>query len=129
MSTLRWMHPGLLTAVALACGGSPPVEPPAPDPRRDSIDVEVINQNYYEANIYAIYGGSLRRRVGHVRGTGTRTNFVIPWHPRSLAFEIDFVIGPGTYLSDRVDVARGDAVELTIPPNIDESGFFRRVIK
>ena len=93
----------------------------------DLIDVEVINQNYYDANIYAIYGEAERRWVGNVPGVGTRSSFVLPWYPRTLAFEIDFVVGPGVFISDRVDVARGDAVQLTVPPNILASGFFRRL--
>jgi hypothetical protein len=129
MSTL---HLGTWTAVvvaALGCGGSQPVHDASPESFSvpDSIDVEVINQNYYDANIYAIYGEAERRWVGNVPGVGTRSSFVLPWYPRTLAFEIDFVVGPGVFISDRVDVARGDAVQLTVPPNILASGFFRRL--
>jgi hypothetical protein len=42
-------------------------------------------------------------------------------------FEISFLISGAEYVSHPLEVSRGEHVELRLPPNIDESGFFRRV--
>lgn len=92
----------------------------------ESIIVNVVNENYYDARIHALYVGGQRRSLGTLAGNGGRTRAVINWEPRSLAFEIQLVTEGSAYLSQEVDVPAGDSVEVRVPANINASGFFRR---
>lgn len=114
--------------VALACGGGNAVnvERDAFPTPPDSVFVRIINDTYYDARVRAVYEGGLRYPMGTIGGNRTQEEISIPWQPRSLAFEIQLIIGPGTFYSDEVDVAAGDLVELRLPPNIESSGLFRR---
>jgi hypothetical protein len=38
------------------------------------------------------------------------------------------VISGAAYVTHPIDVTRGESLELRLPPNIDASGFFRRVV-
>lgn len=93
----------------------------------DNIVVDAINDNYYDARIHAIYGGSQRHTLGTVPGNGGETTVSLKWQPEALTFEVTFIIDGRTYLSQSRDVIRGERFELRLPPNIDQSGFFRRV--
>jgi hypothetical protein len=96
-------------------------------PAGESIIVHAVNENYYDARIHAVYDGGQRRSLGTVAGNGGRARSVIAWEPRSLAFEIQLVTEGSIYISQAVDVAAGDSIEVRVPSNIKESGFFRRV--
>jgi hypothetical protein len=115
-----------LTLFALGCAGQA-VEPGASPAGADSIVVEAINENYYDARIHAVYDGGQRHPLGTIAGNGGHAEVALGWEPRSLVFEISFVIGGAAYESLPLDVARGDRVEVRVPPNIESSGFFRRV--
>ena len=106
-------------AMRVAQGGDPAF--------REDVSVRVINDNYYSARIRAVYDGGNRYIIGTVESHRTADDFVIPWQPKMLWFEIDLIVGPGLYLSDRVHVEPGDLVELRLPPDLEQSGFFRRV--
>lgn len=93
----------------------------------DSVYVEVINENFYDARVHAVYDGGHRHTLGTIHGNGGRREVALGWQPRPLTFEISFVIGGTAYVSYPVDVVRGDIVEVRLPPNIEASGFFRRV--
>lgn len=95
--------------------------------RRDSIHVDAVNENYYDARIHAVYAGGQRRSMGTVAGNGGRVRMALAWEPRSLAFEIVFVTDGAAYVSLPVDVAAGESVEVRVPMNISGSGFFRRM--
>jgi hypothetical protein len=95
--------------------------------RPDSIFVAALNEHFYDARVHAVYDGGQRRSLGTIPGNGGRSLTALPWEPRALIFEISFVIGGTAYISQPLDVTRGERVDLTLPPNIDESGFFRRV--
>jgi len=109
-----------------ACAGGREMDRAAPA-TSDSIYIETLNENFYEARIHAVYKGGQRRSLGTIAGNGGRARIGIPWEPRALTFEVLFVISGSAYVSYPVDVSRGEAIELRLPPNIDESGFFRRV--
>jgi hypothetical protein len=51
----------------------------------------------------------------------------LAWEPRALVFDVLLVTDGATYVSHPVDVAPGESVEVRVPSNISESGFFRRV--
>ena len=93
----------------------------------DSVFVEVTNDHFYEARVHAIYDGGQRFSLGTIAGNGNHAQVAIGWQPRSIVFEINFVVGAGVYLSYPVEAAPGDVIEVRVPPNIEASGFFRRV--
>jgi hypothetical protein len=95
--------------------------------QRDSIAVDVVNDNYYEARIHAVYTGGQRRSLGTIAGNGGKTRMALMWEPRSLVFEVAFVTDGSAYVSLPVDVAAGESVEVRVPMNISGSGFFRRL--
>lgn len=100
---------------------------PSKYPIGDSIFVEVINDNYYDARVHVIYQGGARHTVGTVTGNARQAAVAIPWQPRALVIEIALIVGTGVYQSIALDVTAGDVVEVRIPPNLDVSAFFRRV--
>ncbi|MBI4419263.1 MAG: hypothetical protein HY560_00410 [Gemmatimonadetes bacterium] len=93
----------------------------------DSVVVEVVNDNFYDARIHAAYDGGHRLSLGTIAGNGNRAEVTIPWEPRPIVFQILFIIGGTAYVSHPVEVERGDIIEVRLPRNIDMSGFFRRV--
>lgn len=118
----------LATCIGAGCGRIPGI-PGGAGGRApaDSIVVDVLNENYYAARIHAIYEGGQRRSIGTIPGNGGQARVALAWEPRSLIFEVLLVTEGSTYLSDPVDVAAGQAIDLRVPSNIRGSGFFRRV--
>lgn len=112
---------------ATACAGRQNVDPNIPAGEADSVFVETINDNYYDARVHAVYSSGTRRTLGTIPGNGGKGEAAIPWEPRELVFEISFVIAGTAYVTYPIDVTRGESFELRLPPNIDASGFFRRV--
>jgi hypothetical protein len=110
-----------LLLIAVACAGRRGA------PVGESIVVTVVNENYYDARVHALYEGGQRRSLGTIAGNGGRGRSVINWEPRSLAFEIQLITQGSAYISQAVDVPAGDSVEVRVPANINESGFFRRI--
>lgn len=100
---------------------------PSDAPVPDSIFVEVINDNYYDARVHIIYESGARYSVGTIGGNTRQAAVALPWQPRALVIEIALIVGSGVYRSDALDVAAGDVVEVWVPPNLDVSVFFRRV--
>lgn len=95
--------------------------------RRDSIAVDVVNENFYDARIHAVYTGGQRRSMGTIAGNGGKARMALLWEPRSLVFEVVFVTDGAAYASLPVDVPAGESIELRVPMNISGSGFFRRL--
>ena len=124
----------VLTAVALlplavACSrGDKPVvlvgEAPAVP---DSVTVEVVNDNYYDARVYAVYVGGAKHPLGTISSYKTESGLRIPWLPRPLVFEVHLVTGFETYLSYEIDVFSGDYVQLRLPANFEVSDSFRKI--
>lgn len=128
------MSPYIATAVAFALLGTAcargqdvQVDDAALPALPDSVFVEVTNDHFYDARIHAIYDGGQRHALGTIHGNGGHTEVALGWQPRPLSFWISFIIGGQAYVSHPVDVGRGDVVEVRLPPNIESSGFFRRV--
>ena len=122
----------LLAAALLGagCAGQRTIDTVMPEAESpaDSIYVETFNDNFYEARVHAIWGGGMRRPMGTIPGNGGHSEVALPWEPRELVFEISFIVGGTTYVTHPIDAIRGEHLELRLPPNIDASGFFRRVI-
>jgi hypothetical protein len=118
-----------LALVGAACGprSAVRVEPAAALTAPDSVFVEIINDNYYDVRVHMIYEGGSRHSLGTIAGNRRQGAISILWQPRPLVAEVTVIIGGGVYLSDKVDVAAGDVVQIRVPPNIESSTFFRRV--
>jgi hypothetical protein len=95
----------------------------------DSITIDVINDHYYEARVYAVYAGGSRHALGTVRSNHREEGIAVPWRARSLAFEVHLVVGFESYLSHEITVERGDYIQLRVPQNIRNSGSFTRLPK
>jgi hypothetical protein len=93
----------------------------------DSIYVEAHNENFYDARVHAIFTGGQRRSLGTIPGNGGHSRTALPWEPRSLVFEVVFIIDGAAYESYPVDVARSQSIALRLTPNMSQSGYFRRV--
>ena len=92
----------------------------------DSIYVQVINDHFSDARIYALYEGGARYTLGLVVGKTKGQLTPILWQPRGLQFEVSFIATEGVYYSDELLLEPGDVIQMTIPPNIATSAFFRR---
>lgn len=98
------------------------------EPREpEIIVVEAYNENFYDARVHAVFAGGQRRSLGTIAGNGGRTQTTLAWEPHALVFEISFLISGAEYVSHPLEVSRGEHVELRLPSNIEDSGFFRRV--
>ena len=77
------------------------------------ISLEVDNQNFYDATIYAVRPG-LRQRVGYVTGE-QKSTFSFRWPDGDLRLEID-LLAVGSYYTQVMDVQQGDELQLTVLP-------------
>ena len=121
----------LLGATALLCAAcsrreTPVVVGSAPE-LNDSVTVEVVNDNYYDVRVYAVYGSSTRHALGTIASHHRSEGIGIPWSPRRLSFEVHLVVGFESYVSHDIAVERGDYIQLRVPPNIAHSGSFTRL--
>ncbi len=101
-------------SAAFACGGrSGSGAPVRPADEREEISVEVQNQNFYQATVYAYRAGS-RKRLGVVESQRTRS-FEFVWITGDLRFLIDFFAN-GCILTEPLPVDRGDDLLLILEP-------------
>lgn len=115
------------TAACAAAAGLLGRNDPDAEEEPDNITIAITNDNFYDARIHAQYDGGHRYSLGTVAGNGQQAEVMIRWEPRPITFEIMLIISGAVYLSYPVQVLPGDTVEIRLPPNIDASGFFRRV--
>jgi hypothetical protein len=94
-------------ALLAACGASRQAATATPqtDLDRNELMVEVENQNFYDATIYALDGGH-RQRLGRVNGKTTES-FTFRWPQHRLRMVIDFT-GAGSIVSDELPVSPGE---------------------
>ena len=113
MSTRRHFIVAMLGLALVACGGSKSRTAPAPQPRTS---LRVENQGFSDMTIYAIRSGQ-RVRLGNAPGNST-TTFTIPpnliFGATPLRFLADPIGGRVTPVSERINVAPGDEVNLVI---------------
>lgn len=117
-----------LAGAIAACGGSREIEVRhAATPQvNDSIYVQVVNDHFSDARVYALYDAGARYPLGLVVGKTKGRLTPILWQPRAIQFEISFIATEGVYYSDELLLEPGDVIQVTIPPNIATSAFFRR---
>ena len=92
--------------------------------RPDSVLLEVQNLNFSDARLYALRDGQ-RISLGRVGGKQD-ARFTIPWRfNQDLRIEINLLAGP-TCVTERLQVDRGDILELQISGVFSQSTFCRR---
>ena len=80
----------VLAAAGFGCGSQ---RSPLGDPAEARIQIEVLNRNFQDATIHAIWPGN-RRRLGTVIGI-TTAEYRLPWTASDiLQIEIDLLAGP-----------------------------------
>lgn len=106
-----------VTLVAGACahlpgrGQSAELDEPVPQ----HVTLEVENQNFYGATIYALQPGE-RRRIGWVEGFSEET-FAFKWSALDMRIEIA-LLSAGSYYTQPMDVTAGDELRLVILPTL-----------
>jgi hypothetical protein len=111
--------PLILVVAAIPACAVLPGRSSAPDPDEEAIPreitLEVDNQNFHDATLYAIRSGE-RRRIGNVSGLKTgRFSFV--WSDLDLRVEIH-LLSVGSYFTRPIMIEPGDGVKLTVQPNL-----------
>ncbi len=94
--------------------------------QRQSRDVtmDVVNQNFYDATLYAVWMNGHRQRIGTVQGNG-KSSFTFPWRGNDLQIEI-LLLSVGSYFTQPMMVDRGDELELVIEPGLDKRARIKR---
>lgn len=113
---MRTRVPSLaLTLFVLGCSrGAPSTDPEPLFTADDRLSVEVENQNFYPATVYAYRPGA-RVRLGTVENANTAT-FRFDWPvPGDLRFLVDY-LSVGCQLSDPLAVGPGDELMLILEP-------------
>jgi hypothetical protein len=80
--------------------------------------VRVENQSFTDATVY-VWQSSQRLRLGFVTATSTQTMQIpqsVIFGPTPLRFQVDFLAGNRSPLSESITVTPGDTVILQIPP-------------
>jgi hypothetical protein len=88
-------------------------------PEAEVTTIRVRNQSFLDHNIYVIYGGGARARLGNVNGNSTAVLRIPPSFIQPgglLRFLADPIGSNLTPVSDQIIVSPGDEVQLTIPP-------------
>ena len=112
------VSPFLLSAAA-GCGRTASETPSSPEPRivpvgDYRVTVEVENQNFYQATIYAYRPGS-RLRLGIV-GTSEKETFAFSWPTGDLRFLVDFLAVGCLLTPQPLAVTEGDELILILQP-------------
>lgn len=83
---------------------------------RNEIRVDVLNNNFSDATLWAIIENARRVRLGNVTGK-TDAVFTMPWDwtNQNLKIEIDLVAGPRC-VTRAIPVDPGDILQLEIKP-------------
>lgn len=114
--TFRCMVATLVVATAGCSALSPgrTDNPFTPTSRAEPIQLQIHNDNFNDARIYAIWGGQ-RQRLGTVTGKTSET-FEFAWRPEDFRIQVDF-LASGGFLTDLLLIWPGEVVYLQIPPN------------
>jgi hypothetical protein len=86
--------------------------------RDNEIALRVINQNYYDARLFARWRNGRRVSIGHVTGFNERT-FTFRWEYYDLQVEIN-LLSVGVHVTPWMNVEHGDELELVIDPSLDK---------
>lgn len=92
--------------------------------RDNEIALRVINQNYYDARLFARWRNGRRVSIGQIAGFNEET-FVFRWEYFDLQVEIN-LLSVGIHYSPWMNVEQGDELELVIDAALDRSIRIRR---
>jgi len=82
------------------------------------IALHVINQNYYDARLYARWRNGRRVSIGYVTGFDEQ-DFIFRWEGFDLRVEIN-LLSVGVHFTTWMIVDKGDELELVIDPSLDK---------
>ena len=88
----------------------------ARDDRPQELTMHVINENFYDATIYAVDQGGTRQRLGIVSGHSEET-FRFRWHTMEMSVEIR-LLAVGSTQTYSLPVNEGDVLELRVQPDL-----------
>ena len=113
----------VLVPLAWACASSSAtVNPFEAAAGGGQIHVKVVNENFYDATIWAVVNGARQHRLGVVTGK-QNADFKMTWTvPQPLQFEIDLRTGNKSCVTDQMVVDPGDELELQIRPDLGQMG-------
>ena len=113
----------VLTALLTACALPPDAQPGEPSPQGGRGVIRVQNNNFYDMTVYVVQSG-MRWRLGTVTGFSEQA-FPVPSSfnadVRDVQLLADPIGGGPAYLSQRVRIHPGQAVELSIAGSINLS--------
>ncbi len=118
MRLVRLATLGILALVTSSCflpGGRSDDDVEPREARTRDLTLYVQNQNFYDANLYAVHNG-YRERLGFVGGLSDE-RFTFRWNQLDLRIDIQFV-SAGSYLTEFLLVDEGDVLELRIDPSL-----------
>ena len=92
-------------------------------PRGHELTLNVKNQNYYDATLYALYQ-SRRQQIGTVNGMSERA-FSLDWGHPDIRIEI-YLLSVGSHFTEPMFIEDGDELELVIDPSLDKRIRLRR---
>lgn len=92
--------------------------------RENEIALNVINQNFHDARLFARWRNGRRVSIGQVAGFDEK-RFVFRWETYDLQVEIN-LLSVGVHETPWMNVDRGDELELVIDPALDRSLRIRR---
>ena len=92
--------------------------------RDNEIALRVINQNYYDARLFARWRNGRRVSIGQVTGFDEKT-FTFRWEYFDLQVEINLP-SVGIHYTPWMNVEQGDELELVIDPSLDKRITIRR---
>ncbi len=123
----RRIRPSAAVCLALVLGGCSLASSSSdPQLRRDrEITLLVMNQNFLDASLYAVWGNGRRFRIGDVTGN-TEREFTLRWETYDLQVQIRLLSVEGSYLTDPMSVYEGDYLELVVDPGLDRRIRIRR---
>ena len=102
----------VLAGAGFGCGTSSPPSPFA-SPEDQRIVIEVINHNFLDVTLHALWGGR-RIRLGTINGT-QQASFRLAWHGNELLrLEIDQLAGEEC-VTDLISANPGEIIFLEIP--------------
>lgn len=112
----------LLSVVGSCATATPSVNPFHLTRSAGQIHIEVRNDNFYDATIWAVVSGVRQRKLGVVSGK-QNADFTMRWTvARPLQFEIDLLTGNMTCRTDALVVDPGDHLELQITSAFGQVG-------
>ena len=104
-----------IVAAPFASHGHPTLHR-APAVSAPQVSITVENQNFKDAEVYAVWTDGQRYHLGLSTGNTTKTYTTEYRNSGDLSVEVDFIAG-GDYLSEPIMVNPNEEVHITIPPS------------